>query len=234
MACRTHATQRHVCATREVSRWNARGDPMRPPWDSLKVLVLLGGLAWAASFADGECQKEARRLPPQSFEVLGVKAGSSKVVDVESILGAAPVRQATHVEEAARCYASPGHDRTVIEFDSWLESVAAFEFFKGSPRTVSSCAKSKLVSSSLSTANGLRLGMTHKEVVTVLGPPTKGQGGHLTYESSYDRPPTPDEVKQFRDASRNPPASINVYERIHLRLRGGKVVRVGVARGRDW
>src|SRR5438552_5692936 len=43
------------------------------------------------------------------------------------------------------------------------------------------CRESALVSRGLELSNGLRLGMSQAEVVTLLGPPTSTRGATLTY-----------------------------------------------------
>lgn len=206
---------------------------MKARWHScVKSLAWLCPLVCALPFARG-APAEASGLAAQSFEVLGVTPGISTVADVERTLGPGHFRRSSNVEEGIRCYSSAGTDRTVLEFDNWLEGVVEFRFFRGSAATANRCAKSRLISNSLSTANGLRLGMTVEAVIALLGAPTSSNANRLTYKSSYDRPPTPEELAQFKGTPYNPPASINVYEKIDLRLRRGTVVRVDVMRGKD-
>ncbi len=198
------------------------------------MMLLVGGLVSILFFVLTGALAEGQKLDPKNFEVLGIRLGSSEVADVERILGTAPVKQARHIEEASRCYASPENGGTILEFDNWLTGVVEFRFYQGSTQSISRCAQSRLVSSSLSTASGLKLGMGRSEVVALLGPPTKMQEDRLTYESSYDRPPTPEEVTRFIDGFSTPPALISVYEKIDLRFRRSKLVRVDVVRDRYW
>jgi hypothetical protein len=175
----------------------------------------------------------AEKFAPQNFEVLGITLGTSELTDLGRILGPGTSRETPDHEGLVTCYCSPGDDRTVLEFDSWVGTIVEFRFFQGSPQKVSQCAESRLVSKSLATRSGLKLGMGRSEVTTLLGAPTKTQEDHFIYESSYDRLATPEEVKQSNDAFAPLPALISVYEKIDLRFGSGKVVRVEVLRGNE-
>jgi hypothetical protein len=216
-------------------RWNALGNPMTTHLSShARMILSVAGLVSIIFSAATRAAPEGPKLDSKNFEVLGIRLGGSEIGDVERILGPAPVRQAIHIEEASRCYASRANDWTILEFDNWLTNVVEFRIYQGSPQSINQCAKSSLVSNSLSTASGLKLGMSRREVVALLGPPSKMEGDDLIYESSSDRPPTPEEVKRFNDGFSTPPSLINIYERIDLEIRRSKLVRVDVARGEDW
>lgn len=211
------------------------GNPMTThPLSRARMILLVAGLVSMLFSAATRAAPEGHKLDSKNFEVLGIRLGDSEIGDVERILGSAPVRQATHIEEGSSCYASRANDRTVLEFDNWLTNVVEFRFYQGSTQSLSQCAKSSLVSNSLSTASGLRLGMSRSEVLALLGPPSKMQGDDLIYEFSYDRPPTPEEVKRFNANFSAPPALINIYEKLDLEVRKSKLIRVDAARGKDW
>ncbi len=59
------------------------------------------------------------------------------------------------------------------------------------------------------------------------------QEDHCTYESSHDRPLTPEEIKRYKDAFYAPPAQISVYEKIDLRFSQSALVRIEVIRDLD-
>lgn len=200
----------------------------------LWLLALFSSLATPGFLLGARRLAHGNTLSPENFDVLGIRLGDSSVADVERILGSATFTQGRNVEEATRCYASLGRDGTVLEINSWLENVVEFRFYRGSPQSVKHCGKSGLVSPELATASGLRLGMGRNEVIALLGTASRNQANRITYECSYYRSPTPEEIKVFKVAHNAPPVSINVYEKIDLRLRREIVTRVVVSLGKDW
>jgi hypothetical protein len=197
------------------------------------LFFLLAYLA-TEGFAGGAAHPaRGSSISPKNFEILGIELPDSTVSDVERILGPAPSKQADNVEEASACYTSPGSDRTVLEFRYWFESVVGFRLFTGTLQYRNHCAKSKLISADLTTSSGIKVGLSKDEVIKLLGPPSKRQQNSFTYEVSYDRPPTHEEIKRSKDAYRPVPASISVYGKIDLGFQHGKVVWVDIARRYD-
>jgi hypothetical protein len=219
---------------RKMRRWDAVGDLVGKCFYScMELTFLLSVLVSAVLLAQVNPPAETGKLGPKNFEVLGITLGTSEFTDLQRILGPGTSRETPEHEGFVTCYCSPGDDRTVLEFDSWIGTMVEFRFFGGSPQEVTRCTKSRLVSKSLATASGVRLGMSRSEVMTLLGAPTKMQEGHFIYESSYDRLPTPEEVKHSNDAFGPLPALISVHEKIDLSFGRGKVVRVEVLRGNE-
>lgn len=207
---------------------------MRSALSRILWLLLLFSILATQVFAGGTARSaQAGKLSLKNFEILGIRLPDSTVSEVESILGPAPSKQGDNVEEASTCYTSPGSDRTVLEFEYWFESVVRFRLFTGTLHSTNHCAKSKLISANLATSSGIKLGLRKDEVIQLLGPPSKKHQNSFIYEVSYDRPPTPEEIKRSKDAYQPVPASISVYGRIDLRFQQGKVVWVDVARGYD-
>lgn len=197
------------------------------------VLFLLSGLAMEG-FAGGTLPSQELRLSPKNFEVLGIRLPDSTVSDVERILGTAPSEQGPDAETSTACYTFPGSDGMVLEFEYWFESVVEVRIFKVKPPPPSQCSKSKLVVTDLVTGSGLKLGLSKDQVIKLLGSPSKETPNGFTYEVSYDRPPTSEEIKRFKDAYRPLPASIYVNGKIDLRFQHGKVVWLEIARGYDF
>lgn len=207
---------------------------MRSALSRILWLLLLFSVLATQVFAGGPARPAlAGKLSLKDFEVLGIRLPDSTVSDVEGILGPAPSKQGDNAEESSACYTSPRSDRTVLEFIYWFESVVRFRLFTGTLQSINHCAKSKLISTDLATSGGIKLGLSKDGVIKLLGPPSKKQQNSFTYEVSYDRPPTPEEIKRSKDAYQPVPASISVYGKIDLRFQQGKVVWVDVARGYD-
>lgn len=209
-------------------------DPARPGWSgSLLKELKLNREARTCAREEPFTPQKPDALSSQNFEVLGITLGTSETADLKRILGPGTARETPERQGVVTCYCSLGNDGTVLEFDSWAGSIVQFRFYQGSPQEASRCRKSKLVSRSLATAEGVRLGMSRTEILTLLGEPTEKHEDHLFYELDYDRPPTPQELKQLWDASAAAPASVNVYGEIDFRFRGGEVVRVNVRRAKE-
>lgn len=197
------------------------------------LLFLLGGLAIEGIAGGAALPAQGPALSPKNFEVLGIRLPDSTFSDVERILGTAPSKQGPNAEISTSCYTSLGNNVTELEFEYWFESVVEFRLFIVEPQFASRCSKSKVVVTDLATGSGLRLGMNRDEVIKLLGPPSRKAPNSLTYEVSYDCPPTSEEVKRFKDAYRPLPVKIYVDGKIDLRFQHGKVVWVDVARGYD-
>ena len=213
----------------------AHGERMRTDLHScIKIESFLAALVSVALLSQVRPASEKRRLAPQNSEVLGITLGESEFADLERILGSRTASDVREQEGVLACYCSSGDERTVLQFDTWIGTVVEFHFFKGSRQLVSRCTKSKLISDSLATSSGLRLGMSRAQVIALLGTPAKNGEDRLRYELDYNRPPTPEELKRFKDAFAEPPALMNVYGNIDLRFRNGKVVRVDALRGEDY
>jgi hypothetical protein len=172
------------------------------------------------------------KIDPKNFEILGIRLGSSTIGDLKHILGSAPERQSIDSANTVMCYASLGSDRTVLEFENWTDPIE-FRFFHGSLHEVARCATSPKISDSLSTASGLKLGMTQQQVVMILGQPHRMYGNHYSYESSFLRPLTPEERKRAK-ATHPVPKTMEVYEKIDLQFNGSKVIRIDAVYSETW
>jgi len=72
--------------------------------------------------------------------------------------------------------------------------------------------------------------MLAKRVPDTLSPSGKNR---LKFELNYRRPPTPEELKRFRDDFVEPPTLIIIYGYIELTFRNNRVVRVDALRNED-
>jgi hypothetical protein len=184
-------------------------------------LLITNGVAGAAA---------GKRIAVENREILGITLGRSTTDDVKRVLGPAPIQELPpQGEMATSCYVSTGSDKTMLQFYVWFEPIR-FRLSRSSATSDLSCTSSPLVSDKLGTRSGLKLGMLRDQVIKILGRPTKIDGGRLVYESSHDRPVTPDERKR-RDKEGGPPwpvKSVHVDDRIVLEFVGSEVVSVDV------
>jgi len=148
--------------------------------------------------------KVLKKTPAEShLQIAGVTLGGQYdafIRKIDSRFG-----QATIVErgDAASgreqiCYASPsGRIHLIFEFGE-VESIVYL--FEGGPEWKGSelCSTSPDLTASLSTASGLRLGLSLQQVKTLLGSPSLATPDKLLYRFSYKMKTTAEERAQFR------------------------------------
>jgi hypothetical protein len=185
--------------------------------------VVLTSLIVTASARGG-----AEKIDAKNFEILGISLASSTIEEVKHILGPASERTSTNPGNTVMCYAAPGNGRTILEFENWTDPTE-FRLFHGSTEEVALCALSPKISDSLSTASGLKLGMSQRQVVTILGRPPKRHGNRVLYESPRLRPLTFEERKRANETY-PVPKTVEVYEKIDIDFRRSAVVRIDAVR----
>jgi len=79
-----------------------------------------------------------KKIDPKNFKILGISLGSSSIEDVKRILGPAPEWPSTDGQNTVMCYASPGNDRTILEFEIWTDPIE-FRLFQGSTQEATVC-----------------------------------------------------------------------------------------------
>jgi len=118
--------------------------------------------------------------------ILGLAIGRASLKDVQAKLGSANVTRVSREEESdvSICYVSPA-DGTVLVFYSGVmgggKDITWFALWSREaafPHT-SQCTPSKLVSRSLGTQSGLRLGLTKADLERIVGKPTERGPGEL-------------------------------------------------------
>lgn len=137
--------------------------------------------------------------------ILGFAIGHASLVDVQAKLGSAKIERVSREEESdtAICYRSPA-DGTVLVFYSgamggWKDITwfAIWSREAAFPHA-SQCASSTLVSQSVSTDSGLRLGLTKNEVAEIAGRPTKVGPTSSKYEYLCLQKMTEEQIKGFK------------------------------------
>lgn len=142
----------------------------------------------------------AARITASGYrELSGLVLGKSTVADVSRVFGPAPERQTSEPQITTLCYTSGSGPRTVLQFFNWYDPIE-FRIFRGKPAHDSYCRPSRLVSTRLATAAGLRLGLSPKQVIALLGRPTRVRGHEFVYCSEYQQPKTPQQIAADRRA----------------------------------
>lgn len=209
-----------------------------PCWVRMPVLmVVLASPSLMMAWAGGG---RGSPLALANFEVVGIRIGDvvdgKEIDDVKRVLGPAAVKVAKNGVESSFCYSPAAADGTVLEFRSYYQQITGFLIYRPSASPPHGCSKSTMVTPWISTASGLKLGMTRNDAIRTIGTPTSKSDRLVIFKSSYKRAATPDEIKRTArpDQSSPPSPDINFYEEIKLRLMHGKVVEVQVSRTFQW
>ncbi len=174
--------------------------------------------------------RRAKQISGKNFEIAGLTLGVSTDQDTERVLGRASATDTPDHEGARRCYLSASGDGTILEIESWFGSLIRFRIEHGRSGMSPPCAQSPLVSDTLATGAGLKLGLARNQIFALLGRPTSVHGSRLIYEESFDRPPTPEEERRLKEKG-GPPwdvKSIHIEEKIDIVLSGSRVASLDV------
>lgn len=144
----------------------------------------------------------------EDLKILGLTVGHSTFKDVQRKLGPAKTERVSREEESdvSMCYVSPS-DGTVLVFYTGVmgggEDITWFAIW--APEAAfphrSECSSSKRVSRVLTTASGIRLGLTRSELQTIAGTPTQTKPTLDKYDFLCRRKMTQDEINGFKTSN---------------------------------
>jgi hypothetical protein len=138
-------------------------------------------------------------IDSRNLAVLGFTLGGNEVSDVEQRLGKARVSSAWDHGMTQRCYESKSSDRTVLAIEDWTGTLSGFRIYRAD-KSDPSCTKTALITPEISTASGLKLGLSKDQAIGILGKPTKSVGDILIYISEFKQPPTAEDIARFKQA----------------------------------
>jgi len=191
--------------------------------------VLLLTLVISAVSGDSRISaaQRARIVDIKNREIVGITLGESTAKDVERILGPAPLTM-PEVDISRLCYMAVNSNNVVLEFDNWVDPVEFRLFYRPSYAKLD-CGHSDLISRTLSTESGLMLGLDRKQVLTILGPPTKTRRNQLIYESSSERRLTRTKVEHSKESAPPPRVTtVHVYDKVVVEFTGPTATMVDV------
>jgi len=124
------------------------------------------------------------------FDALGAKLGEADIVE----------RGGGSIARSQVCYVSPSGSQAVHLVFELSEYQSTFYLFSEGPDWKGGrlCKGNKSVSVGLATASGLRLGLSHAEVESILGVPDLVVENRLIYDREVRRKTTPEEFKDLR------------------------------------
>lgn len=135
---------------------------------------------------------EIRRFSSSNLRILGIVITEGDLLGLDDLLGrvSSKLGKTTVIErgDAATgrtqiCYTSPVHPGSLYLIFEGGETDLSFYLFAEGPRWKGGdrCVGSKLISSTLATASGLRWGLTRQQVEAILGKPTTSSENRLIY-----------------------------------------------------
>jgi hypothetical protein len=155
-------------------------------------------------------QQETKRveITDSDATILEFAIGHVSLKDIQAKLGSAKIERVSREGESdtAMCYVSPV-DGTVLVFYSgpmggWKDMTwFAIWSREAAYPNPSQCASSTLISRSLATASGLRLGLTKNELEGIAGRPTKVGSASAKYEYLCRRKMSVKEIQGFKDVN---------------------------------
>lgn len=161
----------------------------------------------AMDFSAPQTNTQHRELGSSTLEILTIKVGLGEIDRAATKLGKTPVvmRGDAASSRLQACYVSPDSDTHLIFQEDGEGFGAAFYLFEDGPNWNGSnlCARSPLVSQSIATASGLRLGMTRTQVEDVLGKPSNASSGQLRYVFEVRKRTSANELKRLRAQNPN-------------------------------
>jgi hypothetical protein len=155
-------------------------------------------------FCDDKFAKRVE-ITDEDAAILGFKIGHATIKDVQARLGSANVVRVSREEESdvSICYLSPVDGTVLVFYTGVMGGGKDITWFAVWSREaayphVSRCTPSKLVTRSLRTQSGLRLGLTKSEFERIVGKPTQDGPKAAEYNYLCRRKMTEDEIKSFK------------------------------------
>lgn len=186
---------------------------------TLFVIASLTSPGQTFSDNEPECSEQGRsklQLTKEDTTILDLTIGSASLKDVEAKLG--PIGSLpTHGDASASntiCYVSPA-DETVLTFGAsgmgGFVDVTEFSIWSREAKfpNVALCRTSTLVSRSVSTKSGIRLGLSVEQLTRIVGTRPRIRAESARYEFVCRQRMTADEIRGFKtannwDVSKNP------------------------------
>jgi hypothetical protein len=180
-------------------------------FNSKMIHVVLPLLALASLAGSAPLPSIDRR----NLGVIGLTLFKDEVHDAEDKLGPAVVFHSPGDPFAKRCYASTEKNGTVLILEDWAGTLVGFQILPAAPPGFQKCTVTPIVTPQISTEGGLKLGLTEKEVLKLLGPPTKRTKDTFVYH---------EDVQSSRKGSEG----LFEYTDLEIKLINAKVVSIHV------
>jgi hypothetical protein len=194
----------------------------------LALFIVASSASWVQKPSDddppcGEPGIGKLQLTKEDTTILGLTIGSASLENVKARLGktgSLPIGGSASASTTI-CYVSPT-DGTVLTFGSsdlgGHVDVTEFALWSREAKfpNVSACKPSKLVSRSISTSSGIKLGLSAQQLTDIVGTKPKTRPVSVHYELICRRKMTPDEIKGFKtgvnwDITANPYIDVSSF-----------------------
>jgi hypothetical protein len=207
----------------------------------MMVVWLSASPAQIPSESEPECNKQGvgkLQLTREDTTILGLTIGSASLKDVEAELGPANVLPRIESSPDTICYVSPT-DGTVLIFGAGamggFVDVTDFAIWSHEAKfpNASACLPSKLVSRSLSTPSGIKLGLSVEQLSAIVGTVPTTKHAEVHYELSCREKMTAEDIKRFKtaknwDVPENPFFDVSSF--VKAQFTSSKASRIYVAK----
>ncbi len=190
-----------------------------------------------------ECSEERVgkvQLTKEDITILGLTIGSASLKDVEARFGTT-ASLPTHGSVSASntiCFVSPT-DGTVLTFGAsglgGFVDVTEFAIWSREAHfpNVSKCRPSKLISRSVSTLSGIRLGLSVNQLTSIVGTQPTTNHAVTSYDMACRQKMTADQIKGFKtannwDVTKSP--YFDVSSSVDARFSGSGAFRIHIAK----
>ena len=154
------------------------------------------------NFHSPELKSQSKEINPGNFEILGTHFRTNGFKGVTAKLGKASIVQRGDGDTGRQqvCYVAPKQNPTIHLVFEFGETDSIFYLFTGGADWKGSnyCVASTRVLADLSTASGLRLGLTPQQVEAILGRPDTTVGDTEFYLREFHRRSTPAQFEEQR------------------------------------
>jgi hypothetical protein len=168
---------------------------------------------------------------PQVLVVQGLSLQTLSWAAIEHTFGKAGPEHFSETRGSAHiCYTDAQGSDTAIEF-ALGEVGSSFRIFRRTAARRESCRKSSIVTPTLTTGIGLKLGLSQAEVNRILGEPDRVKGDAAVWEYSASRVLTADEIQHIKTASPSAttPSKIDITTEITVQFVNARATSIRVA-----
>ena len=201
---------------------------------SARLIVCIGLILSLATLTTSSVQRSSRPNASSHLTLMGFTLEKNTLTDVQNKLGTSNTGGCSEDVEASKmiCYVSEGPGKTRVFFESgsaggWSR-LDGFKVVSGDFALTCrlTCKATTTFAGDVQTDGGLKLGLNQRELVALLGPPSKVKGDRLIFQWQSERSMTKAEVDKATKTSKTPIASPHwdVQDTIDVLLSESKVV----------
>ncbi len=154
------------------------------------------------NFRPTDVKVQSTQMAAGNFQIAGISLAREQFDQIESKLGRAQIVDRGDASSGRHqiCYVSDENaGKVYLIFEAGEETLTFYLFRGGSDwNGIGYCAKSRQISTTLSTNSGLRLGISRSELEGILGKPDFIAGDRVVYSREFKQKTTNEEFEKLR------------------------------------